>query len=331
MRSHPDEGFTRLALRLHMAWACAGLSGVQRAVLDVLAIECWSFGRKGYVASLGSQRIAELTGASQRQVNDALRVLSDQGFVRRLGRGSFELIPEVPPTLARQVSRWYERVSGGNPPETGGNPPERSGRPPRTGGFPPETGGKPPERHKGTRAREDQINCLTSSSSVPQTSRASARSRARTDDDDTIQKQAIEHLTVLLPWLAELMAGQLDRRKVTVLEELKQARARPSELAKACAGLLVAMRNENFKVRDNPVGLLKHALRDPERYPDVEPAELIQALHREQRLAEERKRLAQEQYEASRREYARVREEQTRQAAEIRARRQAAKEAGERA
>src|SRR5690606_39264799 len=81
--SHPDEGFTRLALRLQLAWACAGLSGVARSVLDALAIDCWGLGRKGYESELRPSQIASRIDKSKRQVNDAIKSLEAAGFVVR--------------------------------------------------------------------------------------------------------------------------------------------------------------------------------------------------------------------------------------------------------
>lgn len=288
MDAHPDDGFTRLALPLHMAWAAARLSGVARAVLDVLAIDCWAMGRRGYVSELRPLHIAGRIGASKRQVNDAVRDLVAKGFVRRVPGGRLELVPRVPEDLVEQVQAWYRRTLGGNPPtrrpessRVGGNPPtpERETAHPDdpVGGKPPEVGGKPPSRLKKERAREDQINYLTSSSINPEFEKA---------DDDGFEQQPPKELVGrwlkgLLPELARAIAGQTRTNREETLEKLLSVQGPPYGLAKAAAALLTAIEAQGFQVRQSPAGVLVHALKNPNEYPHADPGEVLAKLIRQ--------------------------------------------------
>jgi len=338
MNSSNEEGFTRLPLRLHMAWATARLSGVARAVLTALAIDCWAFGREGNVSRLRPVEIAESINRSKRQVNAALNELCKRGFVARRASSRIEILTEIPASLQERVSAWYKELTGRGMPPVGGRGSSRSergisrieratarneresassgresARPRSTlGGKSPVRGEKPPGAYMYARA--GRLDLTTSSSSKSSHESDHACASAMTDDDERkSQEAAVGQQATLLPILSALIADHLGKPQSRILEQLKTVRSKPRQLANACASLIVAIQQQDFRVKDNAGGLLADAVRHPDRYPEADPAAVIDHLIEQQRVAAERVRLTQARIEIQK-QHERDKLEQQRQA-----------------
>ena len=267
-----DEFFTKLPIRLQLAWACAGLSGTAHAVLHVLAVDCFGLGGVDTVSDLKPSVIARRIDKSKSQVNDAVRALVSTGFVARQSDGRLRLVLQVPAECAERVQALYRRkvasfpassrYAAGKPAATDRESGHRSGQ---AAGKPDELAGKPATGPHKERARGERSTTTSSSSINSQDEQA----RKRRDDDDEVFKGALK---TLLPALATAIAKQGRKNREETLNLLLSVKVRNlNELARAVASVLVAVRDQGFTVRESPAGLLFAAMKSPGDFPPADP------------------------------------------------------------
>ena len=331
----PDEPYNALPLRMTLAWSCAGLCATAHEVLGAVLGDLWPIPTKGLVSHLPPAVIARRIDKSKRMVNDAIKQLDAAGLLHRQEDDSLRLVLDVPAHLDARVEAWFVRIAGAKPAEWAENRSRVGSFPPTSremGGFPPISSEKPPDAYSDRAGGLHQTTNLSSSSSKkPPAGESTPRAKApepapvQGDDDELVFKKVLKSL---LPGLATAIAKQTRGNRELVLEGLLTVKAPAKPLAHAVASVLVAVRDQGFKIKQSPVGVLFHALKHPEDYPAIDPR--LEASRVEQQLTADQEAEGQAR-EKSRRRMAQdaeaAREAAERQEAEKKRRQQQAAEA----
>lgn len=299
-----DEYYTKLPLRLQLARACAKLSGTARDVLDAIEADLWPLGERGLVSTLAPSEIGKRIRRAKSTVSEAIDALQTAGFLVKQADGSLRLVLDVPPHLVDRVEAWRQRIVPRNAPAFG-IPNQTFGFPnnaPEASGFPNDSFGKPNGETIRIARADDLITRHSSSKELESLPARESTPHATNGDDDEVtpgqntasppdRSEALSQLKLLMPLLATAIAKQTRRNREETLETLLTVRGEPTALAQAVASLLVAIRDQGFRVRESPVGLLFHAMKRPGDYPDADPAQLAaQAVQAGRKRVQDRSR-----------------------------------------